>query len=134
MKGEKVAGYGGETAWIMNKHGVVSAVPQEHANTLLATKIGYKLAEPEDVPKYKQYPDTETMLTEAGAKRRAFIRKQQVQQLEKQEKNKEEFAKELDAEDDVVELRNEAKRLGIKHSWIKSPEKLAKEIEELKDE
>ncbi len=105
--------------FLENKHGVVVSMPRHMAEKILNTKIGWQIAEPEDVPKEKQYPISGD-LNERGLKSRMAIKKSRDLAPEK-------VQKEVQKED----LKQLAKEAGIKSYWMKSPEKLAKELEEL---
>lgn len=129
-EGEEVQGRGGKTAWIMNPHGIVVAIPEQLAQELVSKKPGYKYTEPEDVPEQKQYPD-DVMLTEAGEKRRIQIRKKQLEQQVKIEENKKEIKEENFQEKHAAEIRTEAKKRGLKHTHLKSIDTLEKELVEL---
>ena len=103
--------------FLENPHGVVVSLPKYLAEKFLSTKIGWKIAEPEDVPEQKAYP-IDGDLTERGLKTRASIKKS------RERKSIPDAAAQLDLDD----LRAEGKKAGIKSYWMKSAEKLKNEL------
>ncbi len=109
-----------EPFFLENPHGVVVSVPRAYGEKCLATKIGWRIAEPEDVPEEKQYP-IEGDLTERGLKSRVAIKKSREARSEK-------VVEKLNLD----ELRIQAKEAGVDKYWLKNAEKLQNELDALK--
>ncbi len=113
-----------EAVWVTNPHGVTSCVPRDIGEKFVTTKIGWKYAEPEFVPKGKRYP-SDVYLTEAGRSRRTAVTKAQEEQAAQKA---EAVVEEKKAQLSYKELQAMAKERGVEKYWLKKIDTLRDEL------